>query len=80
MAPDPDRAIYASFLLRLRWAWHNSQLVYQALLTDVSSKERRGFIDLEGLFACLHAQGPQFEAEPAQEQIGAEAQRKDQSN
>jgi hypothetical protein len=76
--PDPDRAAYASYVLRLRWAWRDGQPVCQAMLTEVRSKERRCFLDLEALFAYLHAQGPQVEDERAQAPVGGETRHEDQ--
>jgi hypothetical protein len=72
MEPDPERASYASYLLRLRWALRDGQPVRQAMLVDVLSKEKRSFSDLEGLVAYLHALGLEFSAEPARARMGAE--------
>jgi hypothetical protein len=72
MQPDPDRAAYASYLLRLRRAWRDGEPVCQAMLIDVRSKEQRCFPDLDRLFAYLHEQGASFEAESAQQCAVAE--------
>lgn len=47
---------YVSYLLRLWQVESRGQLVWRASLEDARSGERRGFPDLEALFAYLREQ------------------------
>jgi hypothetical protein len=72
MKPDPDRASYASYLLRMRWALRDGRPVCQAMLIDVLSKQERRFPDLSGLVSYLQAQGSRYEGADSGGDAGTE--------
>jgi hypothetical protein len=51
-APDTQR--YHAYLLRLWHAGEGEAVVWRALLEDPRTGERRGFADLDSLFAFLN--------------------------
>jgi len=54
MTTQPPR--YLAFILRLRQARDNEEMLWRASLEDPHTGERRGFASLEMLFAFLREQ------------------------
>lgn len=58
MSPITETPRYASYMLRLRWTERDGQPTCQAMLTSVTTKEKRYFGSLKEVMAYLRELGP----------------------